>query len=78
VCSTVDKALEEALTMEWNINMDGFEFVAISSIRAPDTAYKNWYSVRQKCLLNYSNFKSHDLNPPAQRLWFTVSERRGG
>jgi hypothetical protein len=71
VHSRVDTALEEALMKEWNLKMDDFEFVAISSSQDCDAAYTNWCNVRQQdaCILNLSNFKSYDLNPPAQRLW---------
>ena len=69
VGSRVDLPLEKELT-ERNIKMDGFEFVAVSSSQVPDAAYTNWYNVRQQdgCILNIANFKSHDINPQAQRL----------
>jgi hypothetical protein len=65
----VDKTLMETLTTEWNVNLEDFEFVTVSSIPGHDAAYINWFNVREKCLLNYSNFKAYDLNPRSQRLW---------
>lgn len=65
----VCKALSKTLTTEWNVNMEDFEFVTVSSIPGRDAAYINWFNVRQKCLVNYSNFKAYDLNPRFQRLW---------
>lgn len=49
--------------------MDNFEFITVSSNPSDDAAYVNWFNVREKCLLNYSNFKACDLNQPAQQLW---------
>jgi hypothetical protein len=54
---------------EWNVSNLDFEFVTVSSSLTDDPAYNNWYNARQKCILNYSNYKRLDRNSANQRLF---------
>jgi hypothetical protein len=64
-----DKELEDKLR-EWNVGSDNFEFIEVSSF-GPETepAYINWFNVREKCLLNWDNWKDKDLNADDAKLF---------